>query len=194
MQTGQIFHTFTAKDGQGVILRSPKWEDLDDFLTLINSLIDERADILLGDPVTRDTEIDWLSRRLATIEKGEVIHIVAEVNDHVIAATELHIQTGQRSHMGELGIIILKDFRDIGIGTEMLKQLLTQAQARGVKIVKLGVLTTNSRAKHVYDKLRFHECGRIPGEIYKNGQYIDHITMVKVLDDTISFSKENRQA
>lgn len=76
----------------------------------------------------------------------------------------------------------------------MLKQLLTKAQARGVKIVTLGVFETNSRAKHVYEKLGFHECGRIPGEIYKNGQYIDHLTMVKVLDETISFSNAHRQA
>jgi RimJ/RimL family protein N-acetyltransferase len=185
MQTGQILHQFVAMDGQEVILRTPKWEDLDDFLTLINSLIDERADILLEDPVTRDTEIDWLSRRLAAIEKGELIHIVAEVNDHVIATTDLHIRTGQRSHTGEMGIIILKNFRDIGIGTEMLKQLFTKAQVRGVKIVKLGVASSNPRAKHVYEKLGFRECGRIPSEIYKDGRYIDHIIMVKILDETI---------
>jgi hypothetical protein len=54
MQTGQILHTFTAKDGQEVILQLPKWEDLDDFVTLINSLVDEQADILIEEPVTRD--------------------------------------------------------------------------------------------------------------------------------------------
>jgi hypothetical protein len=39
MKTGQIIHTFTAKDGREVILRTPKWEDIDDLLELINSLI-----------------------------------------------------------------------------------------------------------------------------------------------------------
>ena len=186
MQYGQIFYTFTAKDGQEVILRSLKWEDLDNCLTLINALIEEQADIILGDPISRDAEIEWLSKRLATIERGDVVQIVAEVNKRMIANSELQIKTGLRSHVGDMGIIVLKEYRDIGIGTEMLKQLIVQARERGVKIVTLGVFETNTRSKHVYDKLGFRECGRIPGEIYKNGQYIDHITMVKILDKTIA--------
>lgn len=185
MRYGYIFHTFTTKDGQQVILRSLKWGDLDDCLTLINTLIDEQADIILGEPVSRDAEIEWLSNRLAAIEKGEVIQIVAEVNKRMIANSELHIKTGLRSHVGDIGIIIQFDYRDLGIGTEILKQLIAQARKRGLKIVTLGVFATNSRAIHVYDKLGFRECGRVPREIYKNGQYIDHITMIKVLDETI---------
>ena len=185
MQYGQIFHTFTAKDGQQVILRSLKWVDLDDCLTLINALIDEQADITLSEPISRDAEIEWLSKRLAAIEKGEVVQIVAEINEHIIANSELEIKTGLQSHVGDIGIIVLKEYRDIGIGTEMLKQLIAQARERGVKIVTLGVFETNTRAKHVYEKLGFCECGRIPSEIYKNGQYIDHITMIKILDETI---------
>jgi RimJ/RimL family protein N-acetyltransferase len=186
MQPGQILHQFTARDGREVILRTPKWEDLDDCLKLINALIDEGADIWMTEPVTRHDQIDWLSQRLAAIEKGEVIHIVTEVNDHVIANTELTIKPGFQSHLGEIGIIILKDYRDLGIGTEMLKQLIMQAQRRDLKILTLGVFSTNTRAKHVYEKLGFHECGRIPGQIFKNKQYIDHITMVKILDDAIA--------
>jgi RimJ/RimL family protein N-acetyltransferase len=186
MQYGRIFHTFTTKDGQEVILRSLKWEDLDDCLTLINTLIEEQADIILGDPINRDAEIEWLSTRLAAIEKGEFVHVVAEVDKRMIANSELHIKTGLRSHVGDMGIIVLKEYRDIGIGTEMLTQLIAQARKRGLKILTLGVFETNKRAKHVYEKLGFRECGRIPSEIFKNGQYIDHITMVKILDKTIA--------
>jgi RimJ/RimL family protein N-acetyltransferase len=171
MQTGQIIHTFTANDGQDVILRTPKWEDVDDLLVLINSLINEKADIWMRETVTRNEQVDWLSSRLAAIEKGQVIQIVAEVNGHVIANTDVTIKTGQRSHVGDIGIIIKQGYRDIGIGTEMLKQF---------------VFATNSRAKYVYEKLGFRECGRIPGEIFKNGQYIDHITLVKMLDKLAS--------
>jgi RimJ/RimL family protein N-acetyltransferase len=194
MQTGQILHQFTAKDGREVILRTPKWEDIDDLLLLINSLIAENADIWMRERVTRNEQIDWLSKRLARIEKGEVIQIVAEVNNHVIANTDVTIKTGQRSHVGDIGIIIKQGYRDIGIGTEMLKQLFLQGQERNLKILTMGVFASNKRAKYVYEKLGFRECGRITGEIFKNGQYIDHITMVKMLDETISFSTSSRQA
>jgi hypothetical protein len=46
MKSGKTIRRFTAKDRRKVILRTPKWEDLDDFLGLINSLVDEKADIL----------------------------------------------------------------------------------------------------------------------------------------------------
>ncbi|MHA2300754.1 MAG: N-acetyltransferase family protein [Candidatus Thorarchaeota archaeon] len=185
MQTGQILHKFTARDGQDIILRTPKWEDIDDLLVLINSLIAENVDIWMRKPVTRNEQIDWLSKRLAAIEKDQVIQIVAEVHGHVIANSDVTIKTGQRRHVGDIGIIIKQGYRDIGIGTEMLQQLITQAQKRSLKILTMGVFSTNKRAKHVYEKLGFRECGRIPSEIYKNGQYIDHILMVKILDETI---------
>jgi RimJ/RimL family protein N-acetyltransferase len=155
-------------------------------LELINSIIDENADIWMRDPVNRNEQVDWLSRRLAAIEKSEVIQIVAEVNGCIIANTDLTIKKGSRSHVGDIGIIIREGYRDIGIGTEMLNQLIIQAHERNLKLLTMGVFSTNTRAKHVYEKLGFRECGRIPGEIFKNGQYIDHITMVKTLDQLAS--------
>ena len=51
MKRGETLHRFTAKDGRKVILRTPKWEDLDDLLELINSLVDEDAEIFWGTSV-----------------------------------------------------------------------------------------------------------------------------------------------
>ena len=65
MKTGQTLLQFTAKDNQEVILRTPKWEDLDDLLEYINALIDENVDIFLTKKVTRHQEVEWLGRQLA---------------------------------------------------------------------------------------------------------------------------------
>ena len=40
LRTGTVTRTFKAKDNREVILRTPKWEDLDDYLELVNSLVD----------------------------------------------------------------------------------------------------------------------------------------------------------
>ena len=42
MKVGKIIRKFVTKDGKNVIFRTPILEDLDDFLELINSLVDER--------------------------------------------------------------------------------------------------------------------------------------------------------
>ncbi len=58
MRTGSIIESFTAKDGRRIVLRTPKWSDLDDFLEMINSLVREGADINLDSTVTRENEME----------------------------------------------------------------------------------------------------------------------------------------
>jgi RimJ/RimL family protein N-acetyltransferase len=181
MKTGKVIKIFNAKDGRSVILRTPKWEDLDDLHELINSVIEEGADITMNEKVTREQEADWLSRQLAETEKGNRFSLLAEVEGKVVANSSITQKTGYSKHVGNLGIIIKDGFRDIGVGTEMLKRLITYAQERGLKLLQLGVFSTNTRAKHVYENVGFRETGCIPKGIYKNGKFVDHITMVKEL-------------
>ena len=65
MKTGRILRTFSAKDGRRVVLRTPRFEDLDDCLEVINSLVDEGADIGSEVKVSWDEEADWLAKKLA---------------------------------------------------------------------------------------------------------------------------------
>ena len=60
MKTGQILHRFTAKDGRAIVLRTPRWENLDDLMEHINSLVDEGADIFTDRGVARGEKADWL--------------------------------------------------------------------------------------------------------------------------------------
>jgi len=179
MRTGEVLHRFTAKDGREVILRTPRWEDLDDLTEFINSLVDEGVDIARDQKVTREQEADWLGRRLASLEKGEQFSLVAEVDGRVVANPEITKRGGYSKHVGGIGIGIEKGYRDIGIGTEMLNTLLSEAKKMGLKIVFLNVFSTNKRAIHVYEKIGFKQTGRRPKFFFKNGKYIDDVIMAK---------------
>ena len=179
MRTGEILHHFTVRDGREVILRTPRWEDLDDLMEFINSLVDEGADIGRNEKVTREQEADWLGRRLTLLEKGEELSLVAEVDGKVVANSEITRHGGYSRHVGGLGIGIKKGYQDIGIGTEMLKALIAQAEKMGLKMLNLSAFSTNKRAIHVYEKAGFKETGRRPKFFYKDGRYIDDIIMVK---------------
>ena len=181
MKAGKVIKTFTATDGREVILRTPRWEDLDDLVELVNSLVEEGADVSMTQKVSRDEEADWLGRTLANLEKGNKFYLVAEVNGCVIAGSEVSKKSGYSSHVGELGIIIKKGFRDVGIGTEMLKSLIARAKSIGLEILTLKVYSSNARAHHVYEKLGFQEAGRIPNGLFKSGKYLDNIIMVRRL-------------
>ncbi len=179
MKVGEILHRFKAKDGREVILRTPKWEDLNDLMEYINSLVDEGAEIARDHKVTREEEADWLGRKLALLEKGEELSLVAEVDGKVVANSEITKLRGYSRHVGGLGISIKKGYRDIGIGTEMLKTLIAQAKKMDLKILTLSVFSTNKRAIHVYKKVGFKETGRRPEFFYKNGKYTDDVIMAK---------------
>jgi len=181
MKAGAVIKTFTATDGRTVTLRTPRWEDLDDFYELINSLVEEGADILMTQKVTRDEETDWLGHTLANLEKDNAFYLVAEVNGRVVANSALTKKGGYSSHVGSLGIIIKNGFRDVGIGTEMLNTLIARAETMGLEMLILSVFSSNTRAYHVYEKVGFREVGRIPKGLFKNGMYADDIIMVRQL-------------
>ena len=172
---------FTAKDGRKVKLRSLRWEDLDDCIEFINSLIDEGSDIAKETKVTRDEEADWLGKRLASVEKGELVDVVAEVDGKMVANAEIGRRRGNMSHVGDFGVGIRAGYRGIGIGTELMRLLIEQARRIGLKTIVLDVFETNSTAKGLYEKAGFKENGRIPKGVYKSGKYIDLIRMVQEL-------------
>ena len=181
MKTGTIIHRFKVKDGREVVLRTPRWEDLDDLTEFINSLVEEGADITKNEKVTRQEEAQWLGRRLADLENDRVFLLVAEVDGKVVANSELGRKDGFSEHVGGIGIGIRDGYRDIGVGTEMLRTLIDKAKNWNLKILELGVFSTNDRAQHVYRKIGFKETGRFPKEIFKDGKYIDHIIMTMEL-------------
>jgi L-amino acid N-acyltransferase YncA len=169
--------TFIAKDGKEVVLRPLKWEDLDDLLDFIHSLVEEDADILRDQKPTRGEEAEWLGRRLASIERGEMIDIVAEADGKVVANSEVERRGGAMSHVGYLGIGIRAGYRGIGIGTEIMKTLINESKKMGLKVLVLDVFDSNKMAKALYQKVGFRENGKIPKGIYKKGKYIDLVRM-----------------
>jgi len=168
---------FKAKDGRKVVLRPIKWEDLDDCVEFINSLVEEGADILVDTKVSREGEADWLGKRLARAVKGEIIDLIAEVDGKVVANSEVEKRSGLMSHVGYLGIGIKADYRGIGIGTQIMQALKEESKKAGLKILVLDTFATNETAQALYRKMSFQDAGRIPKAIYKNGKYIDLIRM-----------------
>lgn len=180
MKVGKIIRKFNTKDGRNVILRTPKWEDLDDFLELINSLVDEKAEIYVTEKVSREEEAKWLLEVIAHLERDEDFFLAAEVGKKVVALAEFKIKKGDKEHpVGAIGIIVKKGYRNIGIGTEILKTIFEQATFFGLRKMTINAFATNKRAIHVYKKVGFIETGIIPERHFRQGKLIDEIIMKK---------------
>lgn len=167
-----------------MVLRAPRWEDVDDLLELINSLVEEGAEIFRAEKIeSREVEIDWLSKALASLEKGEVFYMVAEVNGKVVASSDVHTLGGYDKHVGVVGIVIKKGYRDLGIGTRMMQTLVDEARKKGLKVLTLSAFASNERAIHVYEKIGFTQTGLIPRKHFKEGKYIDEVIMTRMLEE-----------
>ena len=179
MKAGTILKEFEARDGRKVTLRTPTWEDLDDMLDFINSLVEEEAMILMETRQTRDQEVDWLARALSNMEKDKEVRVVAEVDGRMVGQCEVGLGTGRKSHVGTLGISVKQGYRDVGIGQELMREAERHAGRLGLEKILLEVFATNDRAIHVYEKMGYSVVGNVPGEVKYGDNYVDGVYMIK---------------
>lgn len=182
MQLGKIIRRFPLQNGKEVILRTPQTKDLGGLMELINSLVDEKALISRTERVTREEEMEWMPKMLSRLENGEIFFLIAQVDGKIVASSDIQILTGDARHVGVLGIVVKKEFRGLGIGTEMMKTLVEQAALFGLKVLTLQVFATNKPAIHVYGKVGFIQTGKIPRKHFRAGRYMDEIIMTKMID------------
>jgi len=67
------------------------------------------------------------TQTISRLEKDEQFFLVAEVDKKVVASSDFQIQGGTEEHSGEIGIAVRDGYRNLGIGTEIMKTLLEQA-------------------------------------------------------------------
>lgn len=154
---------------------SLRWDDLDAAVDLVRGLVDDRASdpgfgIFLDKKYTREEEADWLAKQLVAIVKGHVISVVAEVDGRLIANSEVTRGSFNdlRDH-GHLGIVVSREYRSIGICTEMMRTLLAECTKEGLRIVELQVLMTNPRALALCERLGFHRARTIKKKVHRDG-------------------------
>ena len=154
---------------------------MDDLLELINSLVEEKAEIIVDEKLSRE-QARALSDALLSLEKGLIFFLVAEVDGEVVASSDLHVGKGSQKRAGAVGIAVKSGLRDLGIGTQIMRAIVKEAQRVGLKVLVLSVFANNECGIHVYEKVGFVQTGRVPKKHFKEGKYIGEIAMAKLLE------------
>lgn len=184
MKPDTILRRYTDRKGREVILRTPRWNDLDDMLEFINSLVEEEAMIAADTKKTRMEEIDWIANKLKDVEKDTQMAVVAEVDGRMVGSCEISPRFGRLKHYGMLGISLKAGYRDAGIGQEMMREIESHAPRLGIEYLALEVFGTNEHAIHVYEKIGYKRIGAYPDGVKYKGEYVDSVHMVKRLEKT----------
>jgi ribosomal protein S18 acetylase RimI-like enzyme len=141
--------------------------------------LEEGANILVDTKQTRESEIEWLAGLLTNLETDKKVVVVAEVDGRFVGQTEVTPKGSRSRHVGLIGVALRGGYRDVGIGSELMREAETQSRQLCMEILQLEVFASNERARHVYEKVGYREAGRWPREVKKDGTYIDAILMSK---------------
>lgn len=109
--------------------------------------------------------------------------LTAEKNGEPCGLTTLYLQPYRKlAHQCEFGIIVGREFRGQGIGTQLLKNLIHLAKDQfKIELLHLQVYSENP-AIHLYTRMGFKEFGRQPNWIKeRDGTYTGRVFMEKFL-------------
>jgi len=128
---------------------------------------------------TKKEEASWLKKNINEMKKDKLKFIVAEADGKIIGETEIRIGQDVQKHVADFGIAIAKEYRNIGIGTEMMRTIFEEAKKIGMEIITLKVFSFNNHAIKTYESAGFKSFGKLPKGIYKYKKYADNIYMYK---------------
>lgn len=169
-----------------VIYRRPKLSDAKQLMNFINTASKEQTFIRLqGRQITLEEEEKYLKEFIADIEKRKAVKLFAFDGDELIGAADIRLNRDAMEHVGILGIVLKKEYRNQGIGSELLQKIISEAkqQLPTLEIITLGVFANNDRGLHVYKKIGFKQYGVLPKGAKRRGEYIDHIDMYLKIKD-----------
>lgn len=164
------------KDGRTVIFDELKEQDLPEMMEVFNSVIEERIYFPRDEGVPDiETARQWYKDHI----KSGLFYLAARVDDEFVGGATVEPGRGKTSHVAYFGIYLRREFRNMGIGTRLIKAIIEIARRKRFEMIKLNVFSSNRQAVRLYQKLGFLEVGRIKGGIkLSNGTYDDEIIMV----------------
>lgn len=174
----------TDKLGRTLVLRNAEPEDANMLLEYMRKTSAETP-FLLRDPdevkLTLEQEIKFIQRQ---IEAERDLFLIATYNGKLVGNCSLMSKGGYRKlkHRCEVAIALYQEYWGNGIGEILLKTVLEVAKKVGYEQAELDVVSTNSSAISLYQKLGFEKYGRFPDFIKSSdGSYTDGDWMMKKL-------------
>lgn len=86
------------------------------------------------------------------------------------------------THTGVLGIGVLSDYRQVGIGSQLLSAAIAKARERGLIRIELEVFSSNALAIAFYDRHGFQKEGRKAKARLLEGRFEDVIIMARLFE------------
>ncbi len=133
--------------------------DLLEYLKQIGGETDNLTFGAEGVPFSTHEEMLYIEK-MEQSENG--ILLLAKENGKIIGNASLNRFPRRMCHRGEMGVSVLKDYWNKGIGGRLLNQIIDYAKENNYTIIDLQVRSDNYNAIHLYEKFGFKKIGTHP--------------------------------
>ncbi len=147
------------KDQTEVLIREMTQQDLDRSLSFFAALPAEDRAYLRRDVTQREV----VERRTREIDTGAAIRLVALVEDRIVADGSLELSgEAWKRHVGELRLIVARDYQRKGLGILMARELYGLAAGARVEEIIVKMMRPQKAARSIFSKLGFREEAVLP--------------------------------
>lgn len=143
---------FTLSKGQTVTLRPMVKEDRDKLFEFFKALPEKDRHFLKDDVAKKETIEQWVQN----LNYGRVLPIVAEYQGKIVGDATLHRPLhGWQRHVGEIRVVVAKDFRRLGLASLLLREVFDLALKAGLDKIVAEMMLDQKEAVRVFQKLGF---------------------------------------
>lgn len=161
--------------GKVIAFRQASIEDAQAIVDYIHLVAAESDNLSFGAdavPITLENEIEYLKSLEGSQSSA---HFVALCDGVIIATSNLATKARPRmAHVASLGISVRKDFWHMGIGHELMNEMIRWAKENGViRKINLTVRSDNLNAIALYKKCGFTYVGTFHDEMRIGDESVD---------------------
>lgn len=165
-----------------MIIREIEFKDAERFLNMLKQL-DSETKFMLYDQGERTTTTENIKEKIKNSQDTKSLVLVAEQSGNIAGFLWADRQSANRiRHCAYIVIGILKDYRGMGIGTQLFDKLEAWSRTSGITRLELTVMKHNETAVGLYQKKGFEIEGIRKNAMTVDGEYVDEYYMGRVLD------------
>jgi L-amino acid N-acyltransferase len=147
-------------------------------------------DAIENTTATFDTEIKTVVDRLQWLRMHDAQHpvIVAEFMGNVVGWASLNRWSDRIAYdcTAEVSLYVHKDFRNKGIGKQLLEVLTLEGEKAGLHTLLARITEGNEKSIYLHERLGFINIGVMKEVGMKFGKYLDVHILQKVFGNTIN--------
>ena len=152
-----------------ITVREFRSEDTKDVIAIWNEVVNQgKAFPQLEDLGVEDGE--------AFFKEQSYTGIAVNENDEIVGLYILHPNNiGRCGHICNASYAVSREKRGLHIGEKLVRDCIRQAHEEDFRILQFNaVVASNVHARHLYERIGFHQLGIIPGGfLLKDGTYED---------------------